>query len=77
MSPISIVDELQARRRLPPPAVRRALRESARISQARAARELAVSPALLCRWESGTREVTGEHLPRYLELLDVFAEASP
>jgi len=56
MAGMTLIDELQQRRRLPPVAMRRAIRVAANVSQARMARELDVHRITLIRWENGTCE---------------------
>ena len=63
----------RARRRLPQPAIRRLLRERARLSQREVAQALGVDPPTVSRWESGSRTPSGRFLERYLELLDRLA----
>jgi DNA-binding transcriptional regulator YiaG len=63
----------RARRRLPPPARRRLVRESAGISQSDLARSLGVNASVVCRWESGARTPGGRHLTSYLEALERLA----
>jgi DNA-binding transcriptional regulator YiaG len=67
-SPIT-TEVLQARR-LPRPAMARAIRLEARVSQTRMARELGVDRVTLARWENGSRTPQGELLGRYVDLLD-------
>jgi len=62
--------KLQSRRRLPSPAVARAIREDAGLAQDDLARALGVTRAAVSRWESGERYPRTENLARYLELLD-------
>jgi transcriptional regulator with XRE-family HTH domain len=61
------------RRRLPPPAARRLLRESRGISLETLASEVGVTRAAVSRWESGEREPRPVNLARYLTLLDRLA----
>jgi DNA-binding transcriptional regulator YiaG len=67
-SPMTLIDEIQERR-LPPVAVRRAIRLAARVSQARMARELGVHRITIVRWENGASEPRGEHRKIYARLL--------
>ncbi|MFC5156001.1 helix-turn-helix domain-containing protein [Streptomyces amakusaensis] len=57
---------------LPEPAVRRELRERARLSKAQVAKALGVSPSTLSSWESG-RDPSGEVRTKYAYLLDGLA----
>jgi DNA-binding transcriptional regulator YiaG len=71
---MSAVDELlqrsRDRRALPAPAVRRALREAARISQTDVAEVVGVSQRAVSSWETGDTTPRGAALGRYLDLLD-------
>lgn len=60
----------RARRRLPPPSLRRALRKSAGVTQAAVAMALGVDRATVARWELGERMPSGRHLQAYATLLD-------
>jgi len=64
-----------ARRRLPPPAVRRQIREASGASQRDVAHEIGVDPAQVSRWESGQREPRGENAIRYAAILRRLMEA--
>lgn len=70
MTTIDIATEVRARRRLPSPPVRRAIREGAGVSQLRVAQCLDVTRMTVSRWESGNREPRGAHLVSYVALLD-------
>lgn len=59
-----------ARRKLPPPAVRRLLRETAGVSLAQVARAVGVSKQCVSQWELGSRRPSGERLERYIAVLD-------
>ncbi|MET9919198.1 helix-turn-helix transcriptional regulator [Streptomyces sp. NPDC006435] len=61
---------------LPPPDVRRELRERARLSKAQVARTLGVSPSTVGGWESG-RDPVDETRKRYAYLLDGLAAKFP
>ncbi|MFB6877301.1 helix-turn-helix transcriptional regulator [Streptomyces sp. NPDC056323] len=61
---------------LPPPAVRRELREQARLSKAQVARALGVSPSTVGAWEGG-REPSDEIRAKYAYLLDGLAAKFP
>ena len=58
------------RRRLPAPATRRRLRRESGLTLQIVADELGVSHPTIARWELGERVPSGDHLPRYLALLD-------
>ena len=66
----ALLDEVRRRRRIPTPAVARAIRLAAGVSQARIASEVGVHPVTVARWESGARRPSGEVGQRYLQLLD-------
>lgn len=57
------------RRRLPDPAVRRALRIGAGVSQQELADVLGIDRASVCRYELGTRSPRGDLAARYAGLL--------
>jgi DNA-binding XRE family transcriptional regulator len=60
---------------LPPISERRALRESAGLSQARLARAVGVSRNAISQWESGARKVPrGPLLDKYVRALDALRE---
>lgn len=67
------LEHARARRRLPPPAARRHLRERAGVSQTVVASEVGVTREAVARWESGDREPRPANLARYLEILDRLA----
>lgn len=67
------LDAARVRRRLPTPAARRHLRNSAGISQAAIAEAVGVSREAVSLWESGLRTPSPEHAERYLEVLDQLA----
>jgi transcriptional regulator with XRE-family HTH domain len=62
--------KVRARRDLPAPAARRALRELAGLSQDDLARVLNVTRSTVSRWESGEREPRPAILYQYVDLLD-------
>ena len=57
------------RRKLPDPAVRRALRRSAGLTLADIALVVGTSQASVCRWESGHQTPRGEALSAYVDVL--------
>ena len=75
---MAVIDELlvnaRRRRALPPPAVRRYLREANGLSQAEVARALGCGRTAVTRWESGAREPRPETRLRYAELLERLAK---
>jgi DNA-binding transcriptional regulator YiaG len=60
----------EAQRKLPPPEIRRLIREAAHVSQAAVASELDVSAATVSRWESGDRTPRGRNADAYLSVLE-------
>ncbi|MDK0524685.1 helix-turn-helix transcriptional regulator [Streptomyces sp. ML-6] len=80
MSDFDAIDALLAavgpQAELPPPDVRRELRERARLSKAQVARTLGVSPSTVGGWESG-RDPVDETRKRYAYLLDGLAAKFP
>ncbi len=54
---------------LPPPAVRRQLREAAGLSRPQVATQLGITPEALRLWEEGLREPQGDNRGAYLSLL--------
>lgn len=67
--------QVKQRKRLPPPAARRFIRESAGVSQDAVAREVGVTRAAVARWELDNRTPRGPNLNRYLDVLDRLARA--
>lgn len=61
------------RRRLPSPAMRRALRASAGLSAAELASTLGVTRQAVSKWERGDRTPRGEHLESYIAVLEELA----
>ncbi|MFF3958948.1 helix-turn-helix transcriptional regulator [Streptomyces sp. NPDC001890] len=80
MSDFDAIDALLAdvgpQAELPPPDVRRELREQARLSKAQVARALGVSPSTVGAWEGG-REPSDEIRAKYAYLLDGLAAKFP
>ncbi len=71
-----MIDEVALRRILPAPERRKAIRESAGVSQARVGAEVGVSGQAVAWWEQGRSEPRGEHLPAYVALLAQLEGAS-
>ena len=69
-----LVAEARLRRSLPPPAVCRAIRESACVSQLEVARALGVDRVSVTRYESGQRSPRPAVRSRYVEVLSRLAE---
>lgn len=72
----SLIDEVRARPKLPPPAERQAIRLKAGVPQDRMARELDVHRVTFLRWERGDRNPRREHLDAYARLLHELDEAT-
>jgi DNA-binding transcriptional regulator YiaG len=70
------ISQAQARRRLPPPEVRAALRREAGLSLRDAAHLLGVSATAVGFWETGHRTPARNHVGAYLRLLDELARAA-
>jgi transcriptional regulator with XRE-family HTH domain len=66
-----VAHKVRARRGLPAPAIRRALREAAGLSQQDVAEVCGVTRAAVSRWESGERNVDAEHVVEYVALLEL------
>jgi DNA-binding transcriptional regulator YiaG len=64
-----LVDEVRRARSLPRPAMARAIREAAGVSQARLAAELGVHRMTVVRWESGMRSPRSDQRTAYAALL--------
>lgn len=65
-----LIEQVRLARRLPAPAIAKAIRQAAGVSQSAVADELAVHRVTVARWESGDRRPQGDLLRRYVELLD-------
>lgn len=76
----NVINELlkDARRRqsLPPPPVRRLLRERAGLSQAEVAAVLGVGRTAVTRWETGARHPRRPSRVAYIELLERLASGA-
>lgn len=72
----ALVERARTRARRPSPAVARAIRQAAGVSQIEVARELGVHPVTVARWEAGTRRPGGETALRYIALLDELREVA-
>ena len=73
---MSLLNDVRARGALPTPALRRAIREAAGVSQGQIAREVGVHRMTVCRWESGTSTPAGKHLHAYAAILRDLQEAT-
>jgi len=65
-----LIRRVRARRRVPPPAVARAVRTAAGVPQDAVADELGVHRVTVARWELGTRRPRGELAQRYADVLE-------
>jgi transcriptional regulator with XRE-family HTH domain len=68
-----VLAEVRVTRSLPPPTMRRALREAAGLTQERLGSALGVSRIAICRWESGLREPCAKNRVAYAHLLAALA----
>lgn len=73
---MALMDEVNARRRMPSPAMAREILRESGTTVGRAARELEVAPITVSRYLRGKRMPRGELLVRYVALLDKLAEAT-
>lgn len=71
----ALAKHVRAARRLPPPAIARAIRDEAGVSQQQCADELGVNRVTIARWELGERTPRGELRLAYIGLLDELREA--
>jgi DNA-binding XRE family transcriptional regulator len=60
---------LKAKRDLPDPAMRRAIREAAGATRDDVANEVGVTRYAVLQWELGTRSPSRRHLPAYVRVL--------
>lgn len=67
---------IHARRSLPSPDLRRAIREDAGAAQVDVAHELGVSQRTVSRWEAGECSPTKDVLPQYVDLLERMRQAA-
>jgi DNA-binding transcriptional regulator YiaG len=58
--------------KLPPPGERRALRDKAGVTRARAAQALGINIKTLREWETRDRRIQARHLEAYQQLLRAF-----
>lgn len=71
-----LLEEVRLSRSLPTPALARAIREAAGVSQTRIAQELGVHRLTVARWEAGSRSPRGAHRVAYAALLNQLREAT-
>jgi transcriptional regulator with XRE-family HTH domain len=72
----ALMEEVRARRRLPEPVMRRAIRKAAGVSQKRAGEEINVTHQAIARYEDGSRTPRGPVLVAYVGLLEALREES-
>jgi DNA-binding XRE family transcriptional regulator len=70
-----LLSDARRRRDLPPPAIRRLLREHAGLTQAEVATALGVGRPAVTRYETGARDPRGEVRLAYVELLERLARS--
>jgi transcriptional regulator with XRE-family HTH domain len=70
-----LVERIRARRQLPVPRERRAIRERAGVSLREAAAALGVTHAAIWRWERGS--TPRQHIAAYAQLLDELRRLAP
>jgi len=75
--PAPIAAKVLARRRLPVPAMRRAIRLDAGLTQADVAETMGVHRESVARWEAGARTPRGRTLVAYVDLLDELRADQP
>jgi HTH-type transcriptional regulator/antitoxin MqsA len=73
--PRGLVEHVRAAQRLPAPAVAKAIRLAAGVTQQQIAVELQIDRVTVARWELGERTPRGELRLRYIALLDELREA--
>jgi DNA-binding transcriptional regulator YiaG len=71
----NLLIDARRRRSLPPPAIRRLLREHAGLTQAEVATVLGVGRPAVTRYETGARDPRGEVRHAYVELLELLARS--
>ena len=71
----ALTDSIAARRALPPPASRRALRLAAGATLEQTGRAANVTAKAVRLWETGQRSPHGQRLLDYLAILEVFKES--
>jgi DNA-binding transcriptional regulator YiaG len=71
----SLLSQVQARKSLPAPAVRKAVRIASGASVAAVAAACGVYEMTVIRWENGERTPRGHHLERYVEVLQLLQDA--
>lgn len=66
---MNVIDEARARRSLPAPALAKAIREAAGVSQSAVARTLGLNRMTISRWEAAFCRPSAQHLNAYADLL--------
>lgn len=66
---MDVIQQVRAARALPAPAIARALRQAAGLSQGQVAEHLGVHRLTLHRWETGANRPRGQHLADYAALV--------
>jgi transcriptional regulator with XRE-family HTH domain len=72
----NLLEEVRLLTQLPFPNEARALRERARVSRRRLARELGVHECTIARWEEGESRPRAQVAVRYAEILEALEKAS-
>jgi DNA-binding XRE family transcriptional regulator len=72
----TVLDRARRRRTLPPPAMRRLLRDQWGLTQGEVAGLVGVSRECISRYENGSREPRGPLRDKYVALLDRLARES-
>jgi len=75
METLTLREELTARQTLPPPTMRKAIREAAGVTVAQVAREIGVTRQAVVFWERGLRRPSGPYLGAYLGVLELLRDA--
>jgi transcriptional regulator with XRE-family HTH domain len=73
---MALIDEVAALKNLPPPDVRKSIREAAGVSLQRMSEELEVEASTVLRWERGQTIPRPKTLIRYVELLTQMRQES-
>jgi transcriptional regulator with XRE-family HTH domain len=73
---LAVREQVAKRRALPPPAMRRALRQAAGLTGGDLAGVMHVTRQAISKWERGERHPTGAYLDAYLAVLDELRRAA-
>ena len=71
----SLLSQVRAKKTLPPPQVRKAIRMASGASVASVAAACGVYEMTVIRWERGERTPRGAHLERYVDVLRLLQES--